>query len=120
MKMPGPDHPITLTLHPRAVRVSFGGKVIAETKRALALRESTYPPVFYIPREDVQMALFERTANASHCPYKGQASYYTAIVEGKRSENAAWSYETPFEHMAEIKNCLAFYPGRVDKIEEFA
>jgi uncharacterized protein (DUF427 family) len=118
MKVPGPDHPITIAPAKERVRVSFGGKVIADTARALTSREAGYKPVHYIPRQDADMALLQRTAHASHCPYKGDASYFTLVVEGRRSENAAWSYKQPFPAMAEIKEYLAFYPGRVDKIEE--
>ena len=117
MKIPGPDHPITITPSKQHVRVSFNGKVIADSKRALVLREASYKPVFYIPREDAQMALFARTINATHCPYKGDASYYTIKVDGREAENAIWSYETPFPAMNEIAGYLAFYPNRVDAIE---
>ena len=74
MKIPGPDHPITITPATERVRVTFNGQVVADSKRALVLQEASYKPVFYIPREDAQMALFTRTSNASHCPYKGDAS----------------------------------------------
>ena len=117
MKIPGPDHPITITPANERVRVTFNGKVVADSKRALVLQESTYKPVFYIPREDAQMALFAKTTNATHCPYKGDASYYTIKVDGREVENAIWSYETPFPAMKEIEGHLAFYPNRVDKIE---
>ena len=96
MKLPGPDHPITITPAKERVRVSFNGKVVADSARALVLQESTYKPVFYIPREDAQMALTERTTNSTHCPYKGDASYYTIKVGDRSAENAIWSYETPF------------------------
>ena len=117
MKLPGPDHPITITPAKERVRVSFNGKVVADSARALVLQESTYKPVFYIPREDAQMSLFARTTNATHCPYKGDASYYSIKVDGREAENAIWSYETPFTAMQEIAGHLAFYPNRVDKIE---
>lgn len=118
MKLPGPDHPITITPNAKRVRVTVGGQVIAETTHALRLQEASYPPVFYIPRADVKMDLFTKTSNASHCPYKGDASYYSVAAGGKTAENAVWSYETPFPAMAEIKEYLAFYPNRVDGIEE--
>ena|ERR1043165_8378709 len=118
MKVPGPDHPITIAPAEKRVRVHFVGKVIADTNRALTLREAGYKPVHYIPRDDANMALLQRTAHASHCPYKGDASYFSLAVDGKRSENAVWSYEQPFPTMAEIKEYLAFYPARVDAIEE--
>ena len=117
MKIPGPDHPIAVTPTSEHVRVTFNGKVVADTKRALVLRESTYKPVFYIPREDAQMAMFERTANATHCAYKGDASYYSIRVGDRVAENAIWSYETPFPAMKEIAGYVAFYPNRVDAIE---
>ncbi|HEX9463609.1 MAG TPA: DUF427 domain-containing protein [Alphaproteobacteria bacterium] len=118
MKVPGPDHPITIDGNPRRVRVTLGGKVVAETSRALTLKEASYPAVQYIPREDADMSLFTRTDHSTHCPYKGDASYYTLRAGDKSAENAVWSYETPFPAMAQIKDHLAFYPNRVDKIEE--
>ena len=117
MKIPGPDHPITITPAKDRVRVTFNGKVVADSKRALVLQEAAYKPVFYIPREDAHMTLFARTTNATHCPYKGDASYYTIKVDGREAENAIWSYETPFPAMQEITGHLAFYPTRVDAIE---
>jgi uncharacterized protein (DUF427 family) len=118
MKLPGPDHPIAITPHGKRVRVTVGGEVIAETTQALRLQEASYPAVFYIPRADAKMNLFTKTSNASHCPYKGDASYYSVAAGGKTAENAVWSYETPFPAMAEIKEYLAFYPNRIDGIEE--
>lgn len=119
MKLPGPDHPITIAPNPKRVRVTFGGRVVAESARALTLREASYPPVQYIPREDADMALLRRTERSTHCPYKGDASYYTVEAgDGRAAENAVWSYEMPFPAMAEIAGHLAFYPNRVDAIEE--
>ena len=117
MKIPGPDHPITIVPSASRVRVSFGGQIIADTTRALTLKEASYPAVQYIPRADVAMNLLKRTAHASHCPYKGNASYFTVAANGKTAENAVWSYEQPFPAMAQIAGYLAFYPSRVDKIE---
>ena len=118
MKLPGPDHPITITPNPNRVRVRLGGQVVAETRRALTLREASYPPVQYIPREDARMALLRRTDRVTHCPYKGDASYFTIEAGGRRAENAAWSYEHPYPAMAAIAGHLAFYPDRVDAIKE--
>lgn len=118
MRLPGPDHPITITLSQRRVRVTFGGRVVAESARALTLKEASYPAVQYIPRQDADMSLFARTNHATECPYKGQASYYTLRVDGRTAENAVWSYEDPYPAMAQIKDHLAFYPNRVDAIEE--
>jgi len=118
MKLPGPDHPITITTNPARVRVTLGGAVIADSARAVRLQEAAYPPVFYIPREDANMALLTRTTQSTHCPYKGDASYYTIEAGGRTAKDAVWSYETPFPAMAEIAGHLAFYPNRVDAIEE--
>jgi uncharacterized protein (DUF427 family) len=118
MKIPGPDHPITVTPNPRRVRVIAGGKVIADTTSALALKEATYPVVHYIPRQDADMSLLKPTAHSTHCPYKGDASYFSIEANGKTLENAVWSYETPFPAMSGITEYLAFYPNKVDKIEE--
>jgi uncharacterized protein (DUF427 family) len=118
MKLPGPDHPITIARNGGRVRVSFAGKTIAETANALTLKEASYPPVFYIPRADADMRALTPTAHHTHCPYKGDASYFTIAVGGRTAENAVWSYEQPFPAVAEIKEHLAFYPNRVDKIEE--
>ena len=118
MKLPGPDHPISIARNAKRVRVSFAGKVIADSTRALALQEASYPPVNYIPRADVDMAALTPTAHASHCPYKGDASYFTISVNGRAADNAVWSYEQPYPAMAAIKDHVAFYPNRVDTIEE--
>ena len=117
-KLPGPDHPITIAPNPARVVVSVAGRVIADTKAALTLREATYPPVHYIPRRDVDMALLQRTDHATYCPYKGECAYYGIPLGGKRSVNAVWTYENPFTAVAEIKDHLAFYPDRVEAIEE--
>lgn len=111
------DHPITFEPSSQRVRVLFGGAVVADTRRALVLREASYPPVFYIPREDADMARFERSDRHTHCPYKGEASYFTIAADGARAENAVWSYEDPLPAVGAIKDHLAFYPDRVERIE---
>ena len=117
-KIPGPDHPITVEPNPARVVVSIAGRVIADTREALTLHEASYPAVQYIPRKDVDMALLERTDRGTYCPYKGDCAYYSIPLGGKRSENAVWTYEVPFDAVAKIENHLAFYPDRVDAIEE--
>ncbi len=119
MKLPGPDHPISITPNPRSVRVSAGGVVVAETTQALTLKEANYPAVQYVPRQDAKMALIKRTDRTTHCPYKGDASYFSIVADGKTLENSIWTYETPFPAMAAIAGYLAFYPDKV-KIEEVA
>lgn len=118
MKEPGPDHPIAIALHPKRVRVTFAGKVIADTTHALRLTEAGYPPVFYVPRNDADMSLLKPTAHASHCPYKGDASYYSIQTGGRSADNAVWSYQQPYPAVKAIKDHLAFYRDRVDTIEE--
>ncbi|MHC2537419.1 DUF427 domain-containing protein [Bradyrhizobium diazoefficiens] len=117
MKLPGPDHPITITPNPKRVRVTAGDIVIAETSKALTLKEAKYPAVQYVPRQDANMTLLERTDRVTHCPYKGDASYYSIKADGKTLDNAIWTYETPFPAMTEISGHLAFYSDKV-KIEE--
>jgi uncharacterized protein (DUF427 family) len=116
MKIPGPDHPISIEANPSRILVTVGGKVIADTSNALTLREASYPAVQYIPRRDVDMTALTRSEHTSFCPYKGEASYYSIPAGGDRSINAVWTYEAPFEAMKQIKEYVAFYPDRVDKI----
>lgn len=116
VKVPGPDHPITVTKSPSRVTVVVAGKTIVDTRRALVLRESTYPEVLYIPREDADMTQLERTAHTTYCPYKGDCSYYSIPAGGERATNAVWTYEAPYDSVQEIKGHLAFYPDRVDAL----
>ena len=117
VKLPNPAHPITIEAEGTHVVVSLAGRVIADTRSALTLREAAYPAVFYIPRGDVDLSLLERTDHTTYCPYKGDCAYYSIPVGGERAVNAVWTYEQPFASVAEIKDHLAFYPDRVDAIE---
>jgi uncharacterized protein (DUF427 family) len=116
-RIPGPDHPITIERNPARITVSVGGRVIADTRNALTLREASYPPVQYIPRKDVDMSLLERTGHSTYCPYKGDCSYYSIPGGGVKSVNAVWTYEAAYPAVAAINDYLAFYPDRVDEIE---
>ena len=118
IKVPSPDHPITIEANHARVVVSVAGRVIADTREALTLREASYPPVQYIPRKDVDMALLQRTEHGTYCPYKGDCAYYSIPVGAERSVNAVWTYEAPFDAVAQIKDHLAFYPDRVDRMAE--
>ncbi|MDW3685161.1 DUF427 domain-containing protein [Cupriavidus sp. CV2] len=118
IKIPGPDHPIVIEANPARVVVKLGGAVIADTRNALTLREASYPAVQYIPRKDVDMSLLARSDHATYCPYKGDCAYYSIPAGGERSVNAVWTYEAPFAAVAAIKDHVAFYPSRVDAIEE--
>lgn len=113
---PGPDHPITITPTKGRVVVTVGGKVVADSRAALTLQESTYPAVQYVPLADVDTSLLERTATGSYCPYKGDASYYSIPAGGDQAVDAVWEYQDPREAVAEIKGHVAFYPNRVDGI----
>jgi uncharacterized protein (DUF427 family) len=117
LKIPGPDHPITIQPNPAKVIVRLNGQTIAETSESLTLSEGSYPPVTYIPRRDVDMSLLKRSDHQSYCPYKGDASYYSIPLGGERSVNAIWTYEQPFDAVGEIKDYMAFYHERVDSIE---
>jgi uncharacterized protein (DUF427 family) len=118
IKLPGPEHPITIEPNPARVVVSVAGRVIADTRSALTLREASYPAVQYVPRTDVDLSLLSRTRHATYCPYKGEAAYYSIPVGGERSVDAVWTYEAPYDAVAAIRDHLAFYPDRVDAIEE--
>ena len=118
IKLPGPDHPISIERDPARVAVSAAGRVIADSRNALTLREADYPPVQYIPREDVDLSQLKRNEHVTYCPYKGDCSYYSIPAGGKKSVNAVWSYEDPFPGVRQIKGYVAFYPERVGEIAE--
>ena len=118
IKLPGPNHPITIEPNPARVTVSIAGRIVADTRQALTLKEASYRPVQYIPRKDVNMTLLERSDHQTYCPYKGDCAYYSIPVGGDRSVNAVWTYEAPYPAVAAIAGHVAFYPDRVDAIEE--
>jgi uncharacterized protein (DUF427 family) len=118
VKLPGPDHPISIQRNPARVVISVAGRVMADTSNALTLREAAYPPVQYIPDEDVDFSLLERTDHATYCPYKGDCHYYSIPAGGKKSVNAVWSYDDPLPAVAQIRGHVAFYPQRVDEISD--
>jgi uncharacterized protein (DUF427 family) len=117
-RVPGPDHPIDITPSPSHLVVRVDGRIVADTRSALVLREASYPAVYYIPREDADMSLLERSDHQTYCPYKGECSYYSIPAGGQTSANAVWTYEHPYDAVSAIKGHLAFYPNRVDSITE--
>ncbi len=119
IRIPDAHHAITIAPSASPIVVTVAGKVIADSSRALVLREASRRPVFYIPRRDVDMALLTRSSHATYCPYKGDCAYYSIALGGTRSVNAAWTYEAPYAAVAAIKDHLAFYPDRVDSIMEW-
>ncbi|WP_158788391.1 DUF427 domain-containing protein [Granulicella sp. L46] len=117
IKIPGPDHPITISQVEGRVRVMVADRVIAESSDTLLLEEKGYSPVFYLPRRDADMSLLVRTTHYTYCPYKGDCTYYSIPIGGTKSEFAVWTYEEPYEAVSRIKDYLAFYPSRVDAVE---
>jgi uncharacterized protein (DUF427 family) len=112
--MPDPNHPITVEPAKQRWRAKYAGHVIADSADALVLREASYPPVIYFPRADVSMEYMARTEHSTHCPYKGDASYFTLNMDGEYAENAVWTYETPIEDVGLIRERVAFYPNIVE------
>jgi uncharacterized protein (DUF427 family) len=117
IRIPGPDHPITITPTNARVTVLVKGKRVADTREALTLNEAGYPAVQYVRRQDVDMTQLRRTSHQTYCPYKGDCTYYSILAGGERSVNAVWSYEAPYPAVSQIQEYLAFYPDRVDAIE---
>ena len=118
IKIPGPEHPISISPVDGKVRVTVAGRIVAESARTLRLEEKGHPPVYYLPRNDADMSLLLRTTHYTYCPYKGDCAYYYSIpLGGGKSEYAVWTYEKPYEAVADIQEHLAFYPSRVDAIE---
>ena len=114
VKLPGPDHPISIERNPARVVVYVAGRrIVADTRNALTLREAAYPPVQYIPPEDVDFSQFQRTDHVTYCPYKGPCNYYSVPAGGKKSVNTVWSYDDPFSAVVQIKGHVAFYPKQV-------
>jgi uncharacterized protein (DUF427 family) len=112
--VPDASHPITITPTPGRVVVTVGERTVADTTRALTLQEAGYPPVQYLPIDDVDAAVLARTDHATYCPYKGDAGYYNLQVDGSTQENAVWTYEAPYDAVAPIAGHVAFYPRTVD------
>ena len=113
IKIPGPQHPITIAPLDGKVVVRAGGQVIAETTHALALKEASSPAVYYIPRADADMKSLEPSEHETYCPYKGEASYFS-LPTCEAGRNGVWTYETPYIGVAEIKDHLAFYSDKVE------
>jgi uncharacterized protein (DUF427 family) len=99
----------------RRVVVEFAGQVVADTRRAIRVCETSHPPVFYVPREDVVDGVLHRAGGGSWCEWKGAATYWDLAVDGGRATAAAWSYEEPSPGYQHLRGAVAFYPGRVDR-----
>lgn len=117
VRIPGADHPISITPAHERVIVTVAGRRIADTRESLILKEASYAPVHYIPRKDVDMSRLQRSAQQTYCPYKGECAYYSIPTGGERSINAVWTYEAPYPAVSQIREHLAFYADRVDAIQ---
>lgn len=109
-----PNYQVTFVPSPKRVRAVFAGTAVADSVSALLVRETRHTPVYYFPRRDVRIDLMQATARSTHCPYKGDASYWSVEVDGRVAENAAWSYPAPFDEVAGLKHYVAFYWDRMD------
>lgn len=122
VEIPGPDHPITIAANPARVVVRAAGQVVAETTAALTLHEAAYPPVQYIPLDDVDPTVLRRSSTLTYCPYKGDASYYDLTIAGPDGTveiaDAVWTYQAPYAAVAAIGSHVAFYPDRVEVVVE--
>ena len=117
IRVPGPDHPISISPNPGRVTVTVAGRVVADTRAALTLHEAAYTPIQYLPRADVDMSQLDRSDHTTYCPYKGECSYYSIPAGGERSVNAVWSYERPYAAVGRIEGYLAFYRDRVGALD---
>ena len=117
-RTPEPERPIAIAPYEGTVTVRFDGVTVADSDRALALREADNPIVYYVPREDVDLESLQPTEHRTVSPFKGEASHYTVLGEEARAENAAWSYENPLPDVAAIARHLAFDGGKVEVTAE--
>jgi uncharacterized protein (DUF427 family) len=113
-----PDHRVDVEARSGRVRVEFAGETIADSTRCLSVRESHHSEVVYFPRDDVRMQCVERSEYSTFCPFKGTATHWTLRVGDRVAENAIWSYEEPYDQVAELRECMAFYVDRVDALRE--
>jgi uncharacterized protein (DUF427 family) len=112
--LPGPDHPITITPADATVEVRLGDRLVVSTDRALVLQEASYPPVYYLPLDDVDPAVLEPSSHETYCPFKGDASYYSLRDGDTVAADAVWTYVTPYDAVSPIAGHVAFYPNLVD------
>ena len=117
-KIPGPDHPITIETTGGRVVARVGTHVVADSTRALTLREANYPPVQYIPLADVDQTLLASSETSTYCPYKGDASYYSITLPEGPLTDAIWTYREPYDSVAPIADHVAFYTDRVEVVTE--
>jgi len=109
-----PDYRVDLEPNAERIRVRFDGEIVSDSRRTLVVHETKHDPVIYFPREDVRFELLERTRHQTFCPFKGDASYWSLRVGDRIEKNAVWSYESPFDEVAGLKDYMAFYPDRAE------
>jgi uncharacterized protein (DUF427 family) len=114
MKLPGPDHALSFSHTPLRVRALYEGHVIADSDGAVQLKETGYKPVWYFPREHVATAFLAPTARRTFCPYKGEARYFSVLMDGHLGESVVWSYEDPYPAAESLRGLLAFYPNQIE------
>ena len=112
------DYRFTFEAHPTRVTIVFDGVTVADSSNVRVMQETRLAPVYYFPRDDLNWDLLQPSKHRTYCPFKGNASYWSLVVSGRRTENAAWSYEDPFEEATHIKGYVAFYAELVDVIDE--
>ena len=112
-----PEHRVDLLPEAQRVRVTFGGTVIADSKAALRVEETGHGPVHYVPEKDVRLDLMKPTEHKTYCPFKGDCSYWTIEVGGRKAENAVWGYPAPYDEAVGLAGHYAFYKSRVESIE---
>jgi uncharacterized protein (DUF427 family) len=116
-----PEHRVDIHPDSQRLRVTFAGAVIADSAETLRIEETGHGPVHYFPAKDVRLDLMKKTEHSTHCPFKGDASYWTLEVgngaEARRAENAVWGYCTPYDEMTPLAGYYAFYDSRVDAID---
>jgi uncharacterized protein (DUF427 family) len=110
----GPGHRLLLHPFPRRVRAELGGETVLDTTHGFLLHESNIDPVLYVPVEDVRPEALARTGHTTHCPFKGDATYWTLRAGGQERENAVWGYETPLDDAPWLLGLVAFHPDKLD------
>ncbi|MEM9591444.1 MAG: DUF427 domain-containing protein, partial [Pseudomonadota bacterium] len=106
---------LSIDKEPRRIRAVFNGHTVADSGNVLLMRETRLAPVFYFPREDVRMDLFAKSNHLTHCPFKGNATYWTIRIGSRSAEDAAWSYEEPYDESSLVERYVAFYWTSIDQ-----
>jgi uncharacterized protein (DUF427 family) len=111
-----PHHRVIEERLEKRVVITFAGEKIANSTSAIKLIEDNCPPRYYVPREDVNMDVLERSRNTTECPFKGTARYYSIKIGNHRADDAVLSYEDPYDEHRDLKGRLAFYDEKADQL----